>query len=317
MPTAKLSVIIPTRNRASILQKTLAAYAQQTARDEILEILIVNDGSTDETSKVIPELAKASAVPIVYLEQENQGQATARNHGIRKAKGELILLGDDDVIPAPNMIAEHLSWQARYPDPSIAIVGSIFCSPEVHPTPLMEWWGLNGLRFDPPHMKSGHDVSWAAGLFLNISAKVQFLRTNGVFDERFRAYGYEDVELGYRLVKKGFRMIYNPDAVGYHYKRISFSDMCRRVRTMSTSPSLKIFETTEAGVQYLGDQARRRSSRKYQLQKKLAKILVPLLAPLKPLMDSRVPLPGFIYAAFVAYYGSLEADRDRVQKSES
>jgi GT2 family glycosyltransferase len=313
MPAAKLSIIIPTCNRASILQKTLAAYAQQTARDEILEILIVDDGSTDETCKIISKMANSSAVPLVYLCQEHQGPATARNNGIKKAKGELILLGDDDVIPAPNFVAEHLAWHLRYPEPSVAIVGAIFCSPQVHPTPLMKWWGLNGLRFDPPLMKAGHEVSYAAGLFLNTSAKVSFLRANGIFDERFREYGYEDIELAYRLVKKGLRMIYNPGAVGYHYKRISFSDMCRRVTTMSTTPSLKIFETTEAGAHYLQDQESRRRSSKYRLQKKFTQLMVPLLLPLKPLLDSQIPLPGFLYAAFLAYYGSFKVGQERAK----
>ncbi|HEV2304860.1 MAG TPA: glycosyltransferase family 2 protein [Candidatus Acidoferrales bacterium] len=305
MPKARLSIIIPTYNRARILEKTLEAYKRQVDADQILELLVVNDGSTDDTQAVVARSAQSSPMSIRYLLQQNSGQSAARNHGIREAKGELVLLGDDDVIPAPNMIAQHLAWQTRYPDPSIAIVGSIFCSPEVNPTPLMKWWGLNGLRFDPPYMKAGHEVSYAAGLFLNTSAKVEFLRAKGVFDERFRAYGYEDVELGYRLVKQGFHMIYNPDAVGYHYKRISFADMCRRVRTMSTTPNLQIFASTDAGVHYLEAQERRRKSRKYRLQKKLAQALVPLFSSLKPLLDSRMPMPGFVYAAFLAYYGSI------------
>lgn len=307
MPKARLSVIIPTCNRAKILQKTLNAYAQQTAREQILEILVIDDGSTDETSEMVSRLAATCSIPVLCFRQENKGPAAARNRGIREARGELILLGDDDVIPVPTMVAEHLSWQDRYPDPSIAIVGSIFCSPEVNPTPLMKWWGLNGLRFDPPFMKRGHDVSWAAGLFLNTSAKVAFFRENGLFDERFRAYGYEDVELGYRLVKKGLRMIYNPDAIGYHYKQISFSDMCRRVKTMGTTQNLQVFAATEAGQIYLKDQELRRSSRKYRMQKKLAQVFVPFLVPLKPLLDSRIPLPGFIYAAFLAYHGSMQS----------
>jgi GT2 family glycosyltransferase len=309
MPSARLSIVIPTCNRAAILQKTLTAYAEQTARAEIREILVVDDGSTDETSEVIPRLANAGVVPMRYLRQANQGQATARNHGIRRASGELILLGDDDVIPAPNMVEEHLAWHSRYPDASVAIVGSVYWSPDVNPTPLMEWWGLNGLRFDPPHMKAGHEVSYAAGLFLNTSAKVAFLRANGLFDERFRAYGYEDIELGYRLVKKGLRMIYNPDAIGYHFKRVTFADMCHRVGLMATTPSLKIFEGTEAGAYYLENQARRRETRTYRMQRLFAKMTVPLLAPIKPMLDSRIPLPGFVYAAFLAYYGSLKGKR--------
>lgn len=309
MPKAKISVIIPTRNRAAILQKTLNAYALQTARDEILEVLVVDDGSTDDTPGVVAEMSRTCAVPILCLRQEHRGSAAARNSGIRAARGELVLLGDDDVIPVSTTVAEHLAWQARYPDPAVAVVGSIFCSPEVHPTPLMKWWGLNGLRFDPPYMKAGGEVSWAAGLFLNTSVKAAFLKTNELFDERFQAYGYEDVEFGYRLTKKGIRMIYNPAAVGYHYKQISFSEMCRRVRFMSTTPSLEIFRKTEAGMEYLGRQERRRKSRSYRLQKGLTRMLVPLLGACKPLLDSQVPLPGFVYAAFLAYYGSLDPSR--------
>lgn len=303
---AKVSVIIPTHNRAKILEKTLSAYIQQTARDEILEIIVVDDGSTDGTSDLISQIAHASVVPIVSLHQENRGQAAARNRGIESARAELMLLGDDDVIPAYNMVAEHLAWHVRYPDPSVAIVGAVFWSPEIHPTPLMKWWGLNGLRFDPPYMKAGHEVSYAAGLFLNTSAKTSFLRANGLFDERFKEYGYEDVELAYRLVKKGFRMIYDPEAVGFHYKRVSFSDMCRRVRTMEATPSLRIFETTEAGMHYLRNQQRRRASHKYRIQRKLAQVVIPPLFFLKPLLDSQIPLPGFMYAAFLAYHGSLK-----------
>lgn len=309
MAPAKLSIVIPTYNRAAILRKVLAAYAEQTVRDEILEILVVDDGSTDETSQIVPQLAKVSAIPIRYLPQGNSGQATARNHGIREAKGEIVLFGDDDVIPTPCMVAEHLSWHLRYPDSSVAVVGPLYWSPELHPTPLMKWWGLNGIRFDPAHMKPGGAVSWAAGPFWNTSVKLGFLKENGVFDERFRAYGFEDSELTYRLEKKGYQALYNPDAVGHHYKRVKFADMCRYRGLIATTPSLKVYETTEAGRCYLEGQARRRATRKYRAQKLITRVLVPILSPLKSLLDSHIPLPGFIYTAFLAYYGSLEAQR--------
>jgi GT2 family glycosyltransferase len=301
MADPRLSVILPTYNRAKILTKTLEAYQRQLGQERIVEILVVDDGSTDETRHVASESARSSPTLIRYLGQENKGLAAARNHGIREARGEIVLLGDDDIIPSPNMAAEHLAWHDRHPEPAIAVVGAVPWSPEVRPTPLMKWWGLNGLHF------TEEEVYWPAGLYCNTSVKVEFVRENGLFDERFRYYGYEDVELSYRLVKKGFRMLYNPNCVGYHYKRVTFSDMCRRGWIMATTPSLKVFESTEAGQQYLANDSRRRATWKYRTQSRLAQVLVPLLSPLKPLLDSPIPLPGMVYAAFYAYYGSRRA----------
>jgi glycosyltransferase involved in cell wall biosynthesis len=310
MADPKLSVILPTHNRAAILQKTLEAYKRQVKGERILEILVVDDGSTDQTAQTVSESARSSPTPIRYLGQENKGLAAARNHGIREANGEIVLLGDDDIIPTPNMVAEHLSWHERYPGLAIAVVGAVPWAPEVRPTPLMRWWGLNGLHFNE------QEVYWPAGLYCNTSVKLAFLRENGVFDERFRHYGYEDIELSYRLTKKGFRMLYNPDCVGHHHKRVTFNDMCRRGWIMATTPSLKVFESTEAGQRYLANDARRRATWKYRVQSQLARLLVPLLSPLKPLLDSRIPLPGVIYAAFYAYYGSFAA-RQRGSKFEN
>ncbi len=307
MPQARLSVIIPTYNRAPILAKTLEAYKHQTRQQQLVEILVVDDGSTDGTGSLVSECARQSSTLVRYLRQENRGQASARNYGIREASGDLVLLGDDDVIPAPNMVEEHLSWHDKHPDPKIAVVGAVPWSPEVNPRPVMKWWGLNGLHPD------GHEVYWPAGLLLNTSLKRAFLQSNGLFDERFRHYGYEDIELCYRLAKKGLRMLYNPCCVGYHYKRVTFDAMCRRGWTLATTPSLKIFERTEAGKEYLANDARRRNSWKYRLQYLLARLVVPLLAPLRPLLDSRVPLPGAVYAMFYAYYGSYRA-RERKLK---
>ena len=305
----KISVILPTYNRAKILKKTIAAYQDQVGQERLIEILVVDDGSTDETASVVSESARSLPTPVRYLGQENKGLAAARNHGIREARGEIILLGDDDIIPARNMVAEHLAWHDRYPEPGIAVVGATPWSPELRPTPLMKWWGLNGLHFNEP------EVYWPAGLYCNTSVKLQFLRENGIFDERFRHYGYEDVELSYRLVKKGFRMLYNPNCIGYHYKRVTFSDICRRGWIMATTPSLKVFEATEAGQRYLANDARRRARWKYRLQSGLSKALVPVLSPLKPLLDSRIPLPGAVYGAFYAYYGSRRAHQARSKQA--
>lgn len=301
MSAGKVSVIIPTYNRKAILKKALGAYAQQTAQDSILEVVVVDDGSIDETEKAVSDMASSSCVPIRYLRQENSGQAAARNRGIRGAGGELILFSDDDIIPAPNMVEEHLAWHEKHPEPHIAILGYVPWSPEVRPTPLMNHVIKYGPQLAFAHMTAGKTVGIFGCYFGNTSLKLNFLRQNGLFDESFHSWGFEDFDLGYRLIqKKGMVLLYNPAAVGYHYKKVSFKEVCEFPHKMAASR--KLYEATEAGQIFLASEKRRKSTRKYQLQMLFVRLLVPLLFPLKPLLDSRIPLPGAIYRAFYAYH---------------
>jgi glycosyltransferase involved in cell wall biosynthesis len=311
MSGPSLSVVIPTYNRAKILKKALDAYKRHVNLEQIFEILVVDDGSTDETPAVVAESSQSSPVPIRYLRQRNSGSATARNHGIRETRTKLVLLVDDDIIPAPDMVTGHFAWHEKNPNPAVAVVGYVPYSPDVHPTPLMRWWGLDGLHFTT---KNTH---WATGPFFNTSLKVSFLRENGLFDARFRQYGYQDLELGYRLIKKGMRLLYNPRCVGYHYKKVTFDDVCRHGWIMATSPMRQLFESTEAGQDYMAKMARRRARWKYRIQNRLVWFFVPLLSPLRPLLDSHVPLPGPIYEAFYAYHAGYEARQKRMRRAQA
>ncbi|MGH9439972.1 MAG: glycosyltransferase family 2 protein, partial [Terriglobia bacterium] len=111
---------------------------------------------------------------------------------------------------------------------------------------------------------------------------------------------FEDFDLGYRLIqKKGMTLLYNPAAVGYHYKKVSFKEVCAFPKKMAASR--KIYEAKEAGQAFLAFEARRKTTRKYRLEMLFVRTLVPLLFPLRPLLDSRIPLPGQVYKAFYAY----------------
>jgi glycosyltransferase involved in cell wall biosynthesis len=301
----KLTIVIPTYNRKGILRKTLEAYRFQSAPEEILEILVVDDGSTDGTDSVVAQSGEGSPIPIRYLRQDNRGRASARNHGIREARGEIVLFGDDDTIPAGSLVAEHIAWHGKYPEASVGVLGHVSWSPEVHPTPFMKWLGLDGPLFDYRRLSRGMQVDVAHFYSNNISLKTEFLRKNGTFDEHFRSYGYEDIELGYRLTKRGLRVLYNPDAVGYHYKYMSFADACHRAQLLVAGE--KFFETKEAGVYFAEIEARRQRSLKSRMRKLLARWLTPALAPLKPLLDTQIPLPWIVYRALYSYYGLSKA----------
>ncbi|MGH9797081.1 MAG: glycosyltransferase family 2 protein [Candidatus Polarisedimenticolia bacterium] len=100
----RVSVVIPTYNRAALLCEAVDSALAQTYRD--FEILVVDDGSTDATPAVVP--GRFGGDPRVrYVRQENGGAAAAQNAGVRLARGEFIgLLGDDDL-----WRPEKLAWQ--------------------------------------------------------------------------------------------------------------------------------------------------------------------------------------------------------------
>lgn len=307
MPGTELSVLIPTYNRKEILLKTLAAYQEQSARQEILEILVLDDESTDGTPEAVSEFSAGSDLPVRYLRLTHGGQAAVRNCGIREAKGKLILFGDDDIIPGPNLVAEHLAWHKKYPQPFVGILGLVEWAPEVNPTPFMQWLGKEGF-FQYARLKAGEEAGFGCFYSCNLSLKTHFVRENGIFDEDFKSYGFEDTELGYRLEKKGFRLLYNPDAVGYHHKVVSFADARRRAKTVAAAR--RLFEKKPAG-QYLAElQGRREHTFAWRVKRLSEMPMIPLARLLRPFIDTRVALPRFMYRRIYYYFAVLPAENE-------
>ena len=312
MSEARLSVIIPTYNRKTILKKALDGYIQQTARDAILEILVVDDGSADGTGELVAEFARNSPVPVRHLRHENSGLAATRNHGIREARGELVLLSDDDVIPSPKSVAEHLAWHQKHPDPKIGVVGSVPYSPEVKPTPFQQWWGLDGTRYYPPFLFPGTATSFWLTQFCNTSLKPSFLKQVGLFDENFRSFGYEDIEFAYRFVEAGGKVLFNPDAVAYHHKRVTFTDACRLHE--KSAVSRRYFATKEAGMKFGELEEKWERFPRHRVKAFLTQCIVPILSPLKPLLDTQIPLPGRVYDMFYLHYGTSKREPMRPKR---
>jgi glycosyltransferase involved in cell wall biosynthesis len=314
-----ISVILPTYNRAEILRKTLQGYAEQSCGQQMLEVLVVDDGSKDHTSTVVDECRRFSPTPLRYLRQENRGLAAARNHAIREARGELILFGDDDIIPSRGMVAEHIAWHRKYPESNVGVLGYVTWAPEVHPTPFMVWSGLYGPQFHFGEFKPGKELDFWHAYFCNTSVKSSFLSENGgYFSETFRQYGWEDIELSYRLHQKGYKLLYNPDALGYHYKYEKFDDTLRRIR--KSNGSLPVFENTEAG-KYFAEISRRQpiqtTKRMTAVVRKLLKpIKEPLIPLFKPLLDTHIPLPGWLYERVLHHYVTLNRATDNLSRKE-
>jgi glycosyltransferase involved in cell wall biosynthesis len=113
---ALVSVIVPTFNRAHMLERTLESIVAQTYEE--IEIVVVDDGSTDDTTEVVSSLSRQVGRAVVYRKQENRGCAAARNKGLELATGDLIafLDSDDTWLPtaAESMASTLVDSQAQF-----------------------------------------------------------------------------------------------------------------------------------------------------------------------------------------------------------
>ncbi len=203
-----LSVVIPTYNRLPILQKCLQALEQQRLEAPIsaYEVVLVDDGSTDATVSWLQE--HSEAFPHVRLvQQDHGGPAEGRNCGVDHARGDVIVFIDSDLVVTDGFLLAHArcleqSWQERG-DRLCFTYGAV----------------INTANFDDPTSEPHklRDLSWAYFATGNVAIDRQVLERSGLFDTRFRLYGWEDLELGERLRRMGVVLVRCPEAVGYHW----------------------------------------------------------------------------------------------------
>ncbi len=231
---ASLAVVIPTHNRRAILERTLAALAVQSERD--FRIVVVDDGSTDDTWEWLERRAAESARPqLVVRRQENRGQGQARNRGLREVEEELVLFLGDDIIPRPDFVAEHRAAHARRrARPSgarpAAIVGfTDWRRSEMRVTPALEMANREGHQFGFAHMQAEEEVPFTCFYTSNLSLP-RALLGDEPFAASFAAYGWEDIELGYRLSQRGLELIYHPAAAAEHLHPMTLVDLFARQR---------------------------------------------------------------------------------------
>lgn len=208
----ELTVIVPTYNRLQRLQQVLAGLAEQTYPAERFAVVVVSDGSSDGTNEYLTSLTMPFALQAIV--QENQGVATARNRGLEEAQAPLVLFLDDDVVPAPTLLAEHLSTHEEE-GAGVVVLGPML-TPADHA--LLPWvsWEQEMLYKQYEAMIRGEWSATARQFYTgNTSLARRYLLAAGGFDPAF--HRAEDVELAYRLADMNLRFVFNPDAVGLHY----------------------------------------------------------------------------------------------------
>jgi GT2 family glycosyltransferase len=213
-----VSIIIPTYNRLPRLKRVLAALERQTIPLDQFEVIVVSDGSTDGTTEYLANIE--TPLRLVPLMQSNRGVAAARNHGVERASGELLLFLDDDVVPVPELVAEHLRALAEHAG-EVVVLGPML-TPEDGAFPPWVCWEQAMLERQYEDMTMGRYAPTARQFYTgNTSLARRHVVAAGGFDERFRRA--EDVELAYRLAERGLRFVFRPAAASYHYADRSYA----------------------------------------------------------------------------------------------
>jgi GT2 family glycosyltransferase/SAM-dependent methyltransferase len=222
-----ISVIIPTYNRRATLDRCLQALAAQTLSPSRFEVVIVDDGSTDDTQEFLSK--QQMPFNLSVYQQKNQGPGAARKLAVEQAKGKYLLLTNDDTIADPNLLKEHLHTQLTYQNPALAVLGT-FEYEQPKRRALTHFLSVNPFLFPQCSMNPGVPYPYNFFVTCNISIERETILKAGSFDASLRVA--EDTDIGYRLQKLGCKVIYNPEAKAIHdHAEISVEDLVRRAHS--------------------------------------------------------------------------------------
>ena len=207
----KVSVVIPTLNRADLVAETIDRIERQTVDQDVYEVLVVDNSSTDHTQQVLAQ--KAATYPNLRIHfQAKRGAAPTRNVGIRKAVGDIVLFIDDDIFAEPDLIEAHLKNHSA--NSSASIIGGVTTPWEDASDPFLRY--LRDKRILNPYSIKCGPMDFSYYHTGNVSTPRKMLLDAGGFNEEFSVYGMEDIELGYRLEKLGCQMVSGTNAKALH-----------------------------------------------------------------------------------------------------
>ena len=210
----RFSVVIPTYQRRDLVVAAVRALAAQTGPSA--EVVVVVDGSTDGTAAALRALEVD--VPLTVVEQANAGRARAVNVGATRARGQVIMFLDDDMVAAPDLLEQHDRALAAGAD---AVIGHIPVAAETSAGFLAR--GLARWAEDRRDrlVANGGQLTVMDLITGQFSVRREVYEALGGLDERFTrsgSFGGEDIDFGRRLFDEGYRVEFAPEAVSWqHY----------------------------------------------------------------------------------------------------
>jgi glycosyltransferase involved in cell wall biosynthesis len=222
----EVSVVIPTYNGEHKISHLLDALLKQTLQN--FEIVVVIDGSTDCTEKILDKYERRF-YRFKKIKQPNSGRSIVRNQGSKHAGGDLLIFYDDDMIPLPDSISQHLRFHTLNPKKSLLSGNQIEnfsrqqCDIQNYKAFLSKKWlspfqpGISALSVE--------NLFFSAA---NCSIKRRDFEFLNGFDERLT--DAEDHDLALRALKKGMEVFFDKDNVAIHNDKISAASYLKRLR---------------------------------------------------------------------------------------
>ncbi|MBN1878581.1 glycosyltransferase [bacterium] len=200
--TIDFSIIIPCFNAADCIEACLSALKSQTIQRDRYEIIVIDDGSTDETA------SKAGVLCDRVIRIPNSGPAAARNRGVREATGEIVLFTDSDCIP-------HTDWIEKMIQPftDMAIFG-VKGAYRTSQRSFVARFVQAEYEFKYRRMEQLESIDFVDTYAAAFRRSI-FLQLGG-FNEKFPGASVEDQEFSFRMAEAGFKMVFIPDALVDH-----------------------------------------------------------------------------------------------------
>ncbi|WP_179295385.1 glycosyltransferase family 2 protein [Bacillus sp. FJAT-45350] len=291
-----VSIIIPSYNKYPLNLLTLSSLEIQTFDLSRIEVIFIDDASTDETMKIKEEYSPSYEFRYIRCEK-NIGRAKARNLGVQVARGTVLLFLDAEMLVAPQFIHAHLRHHEQ--NPNLIVTGALelqsiysfilpgFSNEQLHELKqkigsddkvkneylkfrrqsedAIQLLSIADIKHDQLKSVSikrsnmekeitrkfgssftNFELPWLAFLSGNVSLTKASFDEAGWYDERFKGYGWEDRELGYRLHKLGKQFVFEKMAISYHQEH-----PISKGKFQESMKNLRLFQEIHADIDVL------------------------------------------------------------------